>query len=94
MYQPKLPVTSAADVKAILGLASPHQIAKVIDHIDELCAAWIARCPFIVISSINAAVDTCNAVSYHSGLPISVIDLEMRRVQATIRGCAHCRSTI
>ena len=55
MYQPKLPVTSAADVKAILGLASPHQIAKVIDHIDELCAAWIARCPFIVISSINAA---------------------------------------
>jgi DNA/RNA-binding domain of Phe-tRNA-synthetase-like protein len=27
------------------------------------------------IASINAAVDTCNAVSLHSGLPISVIDL-------------------
>lgn len=25
---------------------------------------------------INLAVDACNAVSYHSGLPISVIDLE------------------
>ncbi len=27
------------------------------------------------LSSINAAVDACNAVSLHSGLPISVIDL-------------------
>src|SRR5690349_24200159 len=25
------------------------------------------------LGAINAAVDTCNAVSYHSGLPISVI---------------------
>jgi DNA/RNA-binding domain of Phe-tRNA-synthetase-like protein len=28
------------------------------------------------LSSINAAVDCCNAVSLHSGLPISVIDVE------------------
>lgn len=28
------------------------------------------------LGSINAAVDTCNAVSLHSGLPISVIDLD------------------
>lgn len=27
------------------------------------------------LSSINAAVDACNAVSLHSGLPISVVDL-------------------
>lgn len=27
------------------------------------------------LSGINAAVDTCNAVSLHSGLPISVVDL-------------------
>jgi uncharacterized protein len=27
----------------------------VIDHIDEHCATWIERSPFIVISSINAA---------------------------------------
>jgi DNA/RNA-binding domain of Phe-tRNA-synthetase-like protein len=32
------------------------------------------------LSSINAAVDVCNAVSLHSGLPISVIDLD--RAQA------------
>jgi len=28
------------------------------------------------LSSINAAVDLCNAVSLHSGLPISVVDLD------------------
>ncbi|MFL5322136.1 MAG: phenylalanine--tRNA ligase beta subunit-related protein [Myxococcaceae bacterium] len=28
------------------------------------------------LSSINAGVDACNAVSFHSGLPISVVDLD------------------
>ncbi len=55
MYQPRVPITSAAEVKAILGPVHPSQIAKVIDHVDEHCAKWIERCPFIVISSINAA---------------------------------------
>jgi PPOX class probable FMN-dependent enzyme len=55
MYQPKVPITSAAEVKAILGPDLPSQIAKVTDHIDAHCEAWIERCPFIVISSINAA---------------------------------------
>ena len=31
------------------------------------------------ISSINFAVDACNAVSLHSGLPISVVDLDRAR---------------
>ena len=35
------------------------------------------------LSSINCAVDACNAVSLHSGLPISVIDLD--RAQAPFR---------
>lgn len=35
------------------------------------------------LGSINAAVDACNAVSLHSGLPISVIDLD--RVRAPLR---------
>src|SRR3954454_17640192 len=35
------------------------------------------------LGSINAAVDTCNAVSLHSGLPISVIDLD--RAEAPLR---------
>lgn len=29
------------------------------------------------LSSINAAVDACNVVSLHSGLPISVVDLDL-----------------
>jgi DNA/RNA-binding domain of Phe-tRNA-synthetase-like protein len=31
------------------------------------------------LGSINAAVDACNAVSLHSGLPISVVDLDLAR---------------
>jgi DNA/RNA-binding domain of Phe-tRNA-synthetase-like protein len=32
-----------------------------------------------VLGSINLAVDACNAVSLHSGLPISVVDLDRAR---------------
>jgi len=31
------------------------------------------------LSPINAAVDGCNAVSFHTGLPISVVDLDRAR---------------
>jgi PPOX class probable FMN-dependent enzyme len=55
MYRPEVTVTSAAEVKAILGPDFPNQTAKVIDHIDAHCRAWIERCPFIIIASINAA---------------------------------------
>jgi uncharacterized protein len=55
MYQPKEPITSAAEIKAIVGPILPNQIAKVIDHIDAHCKAWIERSPFILVSSINAA---------------------------------------
>jgi DNA/RNA-binding domain of Phe-tRNA-synthetase-like protein len=33
-----------------------------------------------ILSSINLAVDACNAVSLHSGLPISVVDLDRARL--------------
>ena len=55
MYQPKLTVKTAAELKAILGKDFPSQVAKVIDHIDPHCRTWIERCPFVVISSTNAA---------------------------------------
>jgi DNA/RNA-binding domain of Phe-tRNA-synthetase-like protein len=32
-----------------------------------------------LLSPINLAVDVCNVVSYHSGLPISVVDLDRTR---------------
>src|SRR5439155_2801681 len=37
------------------------------------------------LSSINLAVDACNAVSLHSGLPISVVDLDRVRPPLGIR---------
>jgi PPOX class probable FMN-dependent enzyme len=55
MYQPKVTVKTAAEVKAILGEDFPSQVAKILDHIDVHCRAWIERCPFVVISSTNAA---------------------------------------
>ncbi|WP_296346338.1 MSMEG_1061 family FMN-dependent PPOX-type flavoprotein [Reyranella sp.] len=55
MYQPKNAVKTAAEVKAILGPDFPSQVAKILDHIDQHCRAWIERCPFVVISSSNAA---------------------------------------
>jgi len=54
MYQPRMPITSADEVRAVLGTPFQNQLNKIIDHIDEHCAAWIARTPFIVISSISA----------------------------------------
>jgi uncharacterized protein len=55
MYQPGMPVTSAAEVQSILGPQMPSQVKKIIDHIDAHCRVWIERTPFIVISSIGAS---------------------------------------
>jgi uncharacterized protein len=54
MYQPRVPVTRATEVQAILGSPIPNQVNKIIHHIDDHCRAWIGRTPFIVISSIGA----------------------------------------
>ncbi len=37
------------------------------------------------LASINAAVDACNVASLHSGLPISVVDLDKASAPFTIR---------
>ncbi len=36
------------------------------------------------LGSINAAVDACNVASLHSGLPISVVDLDLARAPLSI----------
>lgn len=54
MFAPTIPVTSADEVRALFGEPMPNQVQKVIDHIDANCGAWIARSPFIVVSSIDA----------------------------------------
>lgn len=37
------------------------------------------------LGSINLAVDACNAVSLHSGLPISVVDLDLVELPLVVR---------
>lgn len=54
MYEAKIPVESVARLKSILGPDFPSQVAKVIDHIDENCKAWIERSPFVTIASCNS----------------------------------------
>jgi PPOX class probable FMN-dependent enzyme len=53
MYKAQRPVKSAEELKSILGEDFPSQVAKIIDHIDEHCRAWIERSPFVTIASCN-----------------------------------------
>jgi DNA/RNA-binding domain of Phe-tRNA-synthetase-like protein len=46
------------------------------------------------LGSINPAVDACNAVSLHSGFPISLIDLDRARPPFTIRTAAPGESYV
>ncbi len=39
------------------------------------------------LAGINASVDICNAVSLHSGLPISVVDLDLARAPFRLDIC-------
>jgi DNA/RNA-binding domain of Phe-tRNA-synthetase-like protein len=45
-----------------------------------------------MLASINLAVDVCNVVSFHSGLPISVVDLDRAREPFRV-GAAPAGST-
>ena len=54
MYAAKKPVESVEKLKSILGPDFPSQVAKVIDHIDDHCKAWIERSPFVTIASCNS----------------------------------------
>ena len=42
-----------------------------------------------LLDSINVAVDVCNAVSLHSGLPISVVDLDRARAPFIVKIAAE-----
>jgi hypothetical protein len=53
MYEPKKPISTSEDVQRLLGRKFDNQERKVIDHIDDLCRAWIERSPFITIATVN-----------------------------------------
>lgn len=54
-YRPQRVVTTPDELHAVLGEQFDNQVAKVIDHIDVHCRAWIERSPFVVIASSSAA---------------------------------------
>jgi len=53
-YVPTNPITSIDQVREVIDGIHPAQKQKVLDHIDQYCEVWIARSPFIVISTIDA----------------------------------------
>lgn len=53
-YDAKHIVTSLEEIRAALPGIHPAQTAKVIDHIDLLCSAWIASSPYMVMSTVDA----------------------------------------
>ena len=53
MYKAKKPITTSEDVQRILGEKFDNQERKAIDHVDELCQAWIERSPFVTIATVN-----------------------------------------
>ena len=46
MYQPTDNVTSEADIRAVIPDTFESQEAKILDHLDPLCTAWIKNRPF------------------------------------------------
>lgn len=48
----------------------------------------VRACNEGVLGTINLAVDICNVVSLHSGLPISVVDFDLARPPFRVEVCA------
>lgn len=54
MYEPTHQVTTGSEIRETLGEQFPSQSNKIINHIDQHCRNWIAKSPFVVISSVSA----------------------------------------
>jgi PPOX class probable FMN-dependent enzyme len=48
-------LTTEDEIEAILGKPSSRVLAKVVDALDDICLAFIARSPFVAIASYDAA---------------------------------------
>ena len=48
-------VTTEDQLETILGAPNPRAIAKVVDVLDDICLAFIARSPFLIVASSDAA---------------------------------------
>jgi PPOX class probable FMN-dependent enzyme len=48
-------ITSIEALEAVLGRPNERAVAKAIDTLDILCRRFIARCPFVLVGSSDAA---------------------------------------
>jgi predicted pyridoxine 5'-phosphate oxidase superfamily flavin-nucleotide-binding protein len=54
-YPPLLEVLSTEDeIEAAIGKPAPRMLAKVVDSLDDICRAFIARSPFVVVASSDS----------------------------------------
>src|SRR4051812_20860974 len=47
-------ITSFDELRSVMGEPPAQVLAKVIDRLDEVCQAFIAQSPFVVIASASA----------------------------------------
>jgi PPOX class probable FMN-dependent enzyme len=48
-------LTTETEIEAVLGKPAPRIVAKTISVLDDICLAYIARSPFVVVASCDAA---------------------------------------
>jgi DNA/RNA-binding domain of Phe-tRNA-synthetase-like protein len=73
------PLASSDDVRAAVRDLLRHGGFKPTGRSKPASEYLIKAAREGMLSTINVAVDACNAVSLHSGLPISVVDLDVAR---------------
>jgi len=48
-------LSTEAEIEAVIGKPGPRVLAKVVDTLDDICRAFIARSPFIVVATFDSA---------------------------------------
>lgn len=78
------PVASSDEVRAAVRDLLRHGGYKPTGRGKPASEYLLRAVPEGALGTINAAVDACNAASFHSGLPISVVDLDKARAPFSI----------
>ncbi len=71
-------IESVEALRALFPPPSRRAVAKEIHHVDELCRAWLAQCPFVAVGTTNP--DGTGDVSPKGGPPGFVKVLDDRHV--------------
>ena len=54
MYEPTDVVRTEDQIRQIVPQVWRTQTAKILDHVDDLCAAWIRHSPFLTMATVSA----------------------------------------